>query len=314
MKWAVSLWDPKLSVKPSILTRVEETDTIPKVPQLLWPTLQAVRNLGGSGSVREINAEVARIEQFTDEQRAEIHNDGPETRLEYRGRWTLSHLKIMGLLDNPGCRGIWELAGRGGEVTEDEIPELHKQKLREQRQQNRSKAAKVKAEHIEVLAEAVPEDEVDDWKTELLAELMAIDPGAFERLAERLLRRAGFVNTAVLGRTGDGGIDGQGVYRVSLVSFPVFFQCKRYKGTVGAREVRDFRGAMAGRGEKGLLITTGRFTADAEAEATRDGAPPVDLIDGEQLCDLLKDFGLGVITTTRTVEDVHVDTAFLRRI
>jgi restriction system protein len=164
------------------------------------------------------------------------------------------------------------------------------------------------------VAEALPEDEIDDWKSGLLAELLDMAPDAFERLSERLLRRAGFVNTAVLGKTGDGGIDGQGVYRLSLVSFPVYFQCKRYKGSVGAPAVRDFRGAMVGRGDKGLLIATGRFTTDAQAEATRDGAPPIDLIDGEQLCELLKDYQLGVETVIRQVEDVRIDTDFLRRI
>ena len=116
--------------------------------------------------------------------------------------------------------------------------------------------------------------------------------------------------STVTGKSGDGGIDGLGVYRLGLVSFPVFFQCKRYQGSVGAGAVRDFRGAMAGRGDKGLLITTGSFTADAKKEATRDGAPPVDLIDGDRLCELLKRYDLGVSTTTRTVEDITIDTAF----
>jgi restriction system protein len=127
-------------------------------------------------------------------------------------------------------------------------------------------------------------------------------------LARRLLREAGFVSATVTGKSGDGGIDGIGVYRLSLVSFPVFFQCKRYKGSVGAGAVRDFRGAMSGRGDKGLLITTGSFTADAKQEATRDGAPPVDLIDGERLCDLLKEHKMGV--SVRLVEDVEVSPEF----
>jgi len=135
-------------------------------------------------------------------------------------------------------------------------------------------------------------------------------PDGFERLAQRLLREAGFISATVTGRSGDGGIDGLGVYRMSLVSFPVFFQCKRYIGSVGAGAVRDFRGAMAGRGDKGLLLTTGTFTGDAKAEATRDGAPPLDLIDGNRLCDLLKAYDLGVRTTTRQVEEVQVDPEF----
>ncbi len=103
-------------------------------------------------------------------------------------------------------------------------------------------------------------------------------------------------------------------YRLSLVSFPVYFQCKRYRGTVTSGAVRDFRGAMVGRGEKGLLITTGSFTKDAQKEASRDGAPPVELIDGERLCDLLKDYGLGVAVKQRLEEDVVVQPGLLQRV
>lgn len=180
----------------------------------------------------------------------------------------------------------------------------YKAQLREARRANR-------------LAGAEQEDGLDedesvprDWKERLLEVLLEVPPDSFERLARRLLREAGFVSATVTGKSGDGGIDGIGVYRLSLVSFPVFFQCKRYRGSVGAGAVRDFRGAMSGRGDKGLLITTGSFTADAKQEATRDGAPPVDLIDGERLCDLLKEHKLGVRTIVRQVEDVQVSPEF----
>ncbi|MHB1986631.1 MAG: restriction endonuclease [Acidimicrobiales bacterium] len=123
------------------------------------------------------------------------------------------------------------------------------------------------------------------------------------------MREAGFVNVTVTGKSGDGGIDGVGVYRMSLVSFPVFFQCKRYKGSVTAGDVRNFKGAMLGRGEKGLLITTGTFTRDAQNEAVRAGAP-VELIDGDRLCDLLKEFNLGVEVSERIEEVVTVVPGF----
>lgn len=149
-----------------------------------------------------------------------------------------------------------------------------------------------------------------DWKEQLIELLLELPPDRFEHLARRLLLEAGFTSATVTGRTGDGGIDGIGIYRLSLVSFPVFFQCKRNKGSVRAGSVRDFRGAMAGRGDRGLLITTGTFTAEAKQEATRDGAPPIDLIDGERLCDLLKEHRLGVRTEHRQIEDVTVDAGF----
>jgi restriction system protein len=143
------------------------------------------------------------------------------------------------------------------------------------------------------------------WKDQLLAALRALRSDAFERLTQRILREAGFLKVEVTGRSGDGGIDGIGVLRVNLLSFQVLFQCKRYQGSVGAGAVRDFRGAMVGRSDKGLLITTGTFTPDAKREATRDGAPAIDLIDGDQLCDLLKQLKLGV--RTEMVEKMIVE-------
>lgn len=132
-------------------------------------------------------------------------------------------------------------------------------------------------------------------------------PSAFERLCQRLLREAGFTKVEVTGKTGDGGIDGTGVLRMNLLSFQVIFQCKRWQGSVGSSTVRDFRGAMVGRADKGLILTTAAFTADARREATRDGAPAIDLVDGEGLCDLLKEYRIGL--SVRMVEEVTIDVA-----
>src|SRR2546421_6736738 len=148
------------------------------------------------------------------------------------------------------------------------------------------------------------------WKDVLIGRLLELPPDGFERLAQRILREAGFVNVTVTGKSGDGGIDGAGTYRISLVSFPVYFQCKRYKGVVTPGTVRDFRGAMAGRGEKGLLITTGSFTRNAQAEAVRDGAAPVELIDGDRLCDLLREYRIGVEVRERIEQVVAVNPGF----
>lgn len=131
-------------------------------------------------------------------------------------------------------------------------------------------------------------------------------PSAFERLAQRLLRESGFVQVEVTGRSNDGGIDGTGILRLNgLLSFHVIFQCKRWQGPVGPAIVREFRGAMAGRADKGLIITTSNFTKEALKEATREGAAAIDLVDGTQLVEMLKTFGLGV--NVRQVEDVTID-------
>jgi restriction system protein len=148
-------------------------------------------------------------------------------------------------------------------------------------------------------------DSQESWKDKLINALLNLKPDAFERLAQRILREAGFIKVEVSGRSGDGGIDGVGVLRVNLLSFRVLFQCKRYQGTVGAGTVREFRGAIAGRTDKGLIITTGTFSADAKREATRDGALAIDLIDGDLLCDLMKNLKLGI--RIEMVEKISID-------
>lgn len=270
---------------------------IPQYQRLLWPTLEALRELGGSGSIEEIVERVLEAGKYSDEQQSVLHKDGPSTELEYRLAWARTYLKGMGLATNSE-RAVWSLTDEGRTVPESEIEPLRQKYIAEVRDRRKRSQA----------GESGEEGEPGEitWQQQLLDELMKLSPDAFERLAKRLLREAGFVSAIVTGRPGDGGIDGLGVYRVSLVSFPVFFQCKRYVGSVGSGAVRDFRGAMTGRGDKGLLITTGTFTSEAKAEATRDGAPPLDLIDGTRLCELLKQYGLGVRTLVRTVEDVEI--------
>jgi len=294
------------------------TGDVPPYHELLWPALQAVGELGGSASISEIVETVIKREGFSDAQQAVLHNDGPETEIGYRLAWARTYLKGMGLLTN-SSRGVWALTDNGTALLTDPSATDN---------QRSERILELRARYLTNLRTArktrLPQDdgEPDDeqlptersWKEQLLEQLMSMAPDAFERLAKRLLREADFDSVNVTGKSGDGGIDGLGVYRLGLVSFPVFFQCKRYRGSVSPSAVRDFRGAMAGRGDKGLLITTGTFTADAKKEATRDGAPPIDLIDGDRLCELLKRYDLGVRTTIRTVEDVGIDAAFFAEI
>lgn len=281
--------------------------TTPSYYDLLWPTLRAVIGMDGSGRLDEINRTVIENESYTEQQQAVLHGDGPQTEIEYRLAWARTYLKGMGLLDN-STRGVWSVTEAGRQAEEKELAGLHADYTRRARERSRQRRRQKSPETEDGNgAEA-------DWKEELLDLLLKVPPDRFERLARRLLREAGFINTTVTGKSGDGGIDGIGTYRVSLISFTVFFQCKRYAGSVGAGAIRDFRGAMTGRGDKGLLITTGTFTAEAKQEATRDGAPPIDLIDGDALCDLLKQYELGVQTKLRQVEEVELFADFFDEI
>ena len=287
---------------------------LPAYQDLLLPTLVAVRELGNSGSINEIVDVVNRREEFTEVQQSILHKDGPETEIRYRQAWARTYLKGMGLLDN-SVRGVWTLTDAGtvllndpgldGATRLDRIQSLRSEYIAETREKRRGRTPQTQPETA-----LEPGAEVEDWQEQLLDALLSMKPDAFERLAKRLLREADFDSVNVTGQSGDGGIDGLGVYRLGLVSFPVFFQCKRYRGSVGSGAVRDFRGAMAGRGDKGLLLTTGTFTSDATRETTRDGAPPVDLIDGARLCELLKRYAVGV--KTEMVEQVTVDRAFFK--
>jgi restriction system protein len=268
----------------------------------MWPTLQVVQSLGGSARIDEISEGVIEREGFTEEQQQVMRRpDDHMSMIDYRLAWARNYLKNIGALEN-SARGVWAITENGQDLQEDEIPERIRQYKREYYQQRKLQ------QEVDDPGEATEDEVEEDWTEVLLDRLLAMDPASFERLTQRLLREAGFRNVEVLGRSGDGGIDGVGVYRVSLVSFPVYFQCKRYKGSVASAAVRDFRGAMSGRGEKGLLITTGTFTKGAREEATRDGAPPVELVSGDDLCDLLREYELGV--SVRLVEVPEVDVAF----
>src|SRR5664279_521430 len=297
------------------------TGLVPSHDSMMWPMLLSVAELGGSGSISEISDAVIKRQRYSDAQQAVLHNDGPQTKIDYRLAWARSGLKLAGFLIN-SSRGIWSLTEAGDDLVRIGEPDgprqLHdkwKAATRTLRRQTGGATRTPPGEEPANLgSDGTRPDGEEGWKNQLLQSLMAMDPAGFERLAQRLLREADFISVNVTGRSGDGGIDGLGIYRLSLLSFPVFFQCKRYRGSVASSAVRDFRGAMAGRGDKGLLITTGTFTADAKAESTRDGAPPVDLIDGDRLCDLLKEYELGVRTEVRQVEDITVDTSFFTEV
>lgn len=290
----------------------------PTFDALLWPTLKALRAMGGSASNEELVAKIIEIENISEQAAAIIHSDHRQTKLSYNLAWAKTYLKKVGAIDN-SSRGIWAITEVGEKMTEADalrVPSVVRKQDFERR-----KSALNEAETVDETAEenssesAMRADQSppeESWKDRLLTALRAMEPSGFERLAQRLLREAGFIKVEVTGRSGDGGIDGQGVLRVNLLSFQVLFQCKRYQGTVSAGAVRDFRGAMVGRSDKGLIITTGTFSNDAKREATRDGAPAIDLIDGDHLCDLLKDLKLGV--HTEIVERIVIETDWFARV
>ncbi|MEA2597484.1 MAG: restriction system protein [Thermomicrobiales bacterium] len=285
---------------------------IPPYDKMLWPTLQAIKDSGNSGSNQEIEDRAIEIAGYNEDQLSVLHGDGPQTEISYRLAWARTYLKAVGALEN-SSRGIWSITDYGENLTEADmagiparVRAMSSRKVR--RSQNKETQERQRSE---VLAPVPNEPRIftstifEEWRDNLLEVVQSMSPASFEKLCQRVLRESGFTRVEVTGRSGDGGIDGIGVLRIALLSFHVFFQCKRYKGSVGAAAIRDFRGAMVGRTDKGLFITTGSFTPDAKREATRDGAPVLDLIDGDTLGRILKDLNLGV--STRQVEEVSID-------
>ena len=280
--------------------------SLPRVDDLYQPTLQALAKLGGSASVEELEDAIASALGATQEQLDMTYPKSGAPVLNDRMSWARSWLKFPRFVDNPK-RGVWVLTEEGRSIAEKSNSELRKIVWDAYKAVTAAKAGQAVEE------ESSPQNADADttrWSDQLLQRVQNLEPAAFERLCQRMLRESGFTRVEVTGKSGDGGIDGAGVLRVNLISFQVLFQCKRYKGSVGSSVVRDFRGAMQGRADKGLIITTGTFTADARREATRDGAPAIDLLDGEALCGLLKDLRLGVEVRPVTTEQIIVDEAF----
>lgn len=271
------------------------------------PVLRALRDLGGSARPREVVERVARDERVPDSVLDALNPAGGQ-RFSNQVHWARFYLADAGYIDR-SKHGVWKLTERGvgaGTLSDQEIDALVEDVAARSRGERQPKLAAVptaptrpaKPElNAEDAEEELPPDEQQDrdYRARLIGVLRALPPSGFERLCQRLLREAGFEQVIVTGKSGDGGIDGHGLLSLNpFVSFRVLFQCKRYQGAVTPSQIRDFRGAMQGRADKGLILTTGSFTTEARREASRDGAPPIELVDGEKMIELFAKLELGL--------------------
>jgi restriction system protein len=289
------------------------SDRMPTFDLLMNPLLDALFELGGSGSIDEIYEKVIEMQNIDDELASVPHNPDKSnlTEIGYRLAWARTYLKKYGFLEN-STRGVWALTQLARAKRKVDPKDVAKTVREADKAASQKKLRKTSREsEIELHDDS---SAANSWQEELYHLLTKeIPPDAFERLTQRLLRESGFVQVEVTGRTGDGGIDGKGIAKIhGFMSFHVIFQCKKYQGSVSAGDIRDFRGAMVGRADKGLFITTGTFTPAAIKEATRDGAPPIDLVDGEHLAEKLKEFQLGI--KTEMIEKVTLDKQWFRNL
>jgi restriction system protein len=265
------------------------------------PLIETLKELGGSGRPSEVIEMIAANQRPNEKMYEQLQNG--QTRLANQIHWSRLYLVKTGYIDS-SQRGIWSLTEKGlySSLTSQEVLEL----VREVRRQSpNNENLGTTEDELAQTDTQVSVQPIEDHRTQLITLLKNLPPSGFERLCQRILRESGFEKVEVTGRSNDGGIDGKGILRINpLVSFSVSFQCKRYSGSVGSSVIRDFRGSIMGRADKGIILTTGSFTAEASKEATRDGAIPIELVDSEKLLSMLEQLELGVKTKTVVVYEV----------
>ena len=269
----------------------------------MGPLLDALKKLGGSGTPQEVSEAIAEQFKLPDKKREELTPSGIP-RFHNQVCWARQYLVWEGYLES-SKRGVWQLSSTGAKKNIDNEEarkifikwvDIHAKKRKEKKQQDTKK-------NSFPLSEEVYDDVVqksDSYKEELISILRSLAPRGFEELCLLLLRENGFENLKLTGRGRDGGIDGISTLRINpFVSFKVLFQCKRYnyKNSIKREQIGDFRNAMLGRADKGIFITTGYFSTEAEREANRDGAPPIELVDCDKLIEMFEKTELGLKAT-----------------
>jgi restriction system protein len=264
----------------------------PEFVRFFRPILSILRESGATGTPAEIVDRSIEIAGVSEQEQQAVNKNG-QSRIRNQVHWARQYLVWAGFLDS-SRRGIWTLTekGRLADLSKLNPLDVFKTVQKEKKQVVIEKQSPDRPD-----SEPAPDDEeLLPHRVRILEIIRSLPPEGFERLSQRLLRESGFQHVSVTGRTGDGGIDGIGTLQMNpFVSFNVLFQCKRYKGAVTPSQVRDFRGAMMGRADKGIIISTGTFTLEAKKEARRDGVPPIELVDGEALVNMFEKLEVGLI-------------------
>lgn len=280
----------------------------PEFIKFFQPIIEVLKNLDGSGKASEVTDIVIETMKIPENDLDIVLKSGT-SRIKNQIHWARMYLVNAGIIDS-SQRGVWSLTEKGLKTNLSEHQQVYDlfKKVHEKFETKDSNLKVKKADIDQKAAEDLPAVDAEGYKDRLLKILRELPAPGFERICQRLLREAGFKKVTVTGKSGDGGIDGEGILEVNpLMSYKVLFQSKRYKdgSSVTASQVRDFRGAMQGRADKGIIITTGRFTQDSKKEALRDGAPPIELVDGDGLIELFEknELGLKPLKTYEIVDE-----------
>jgi len=269
---------------------------IPRYKDLIVPTFQALKTLGGSGNNDDILAQIIADLRLSNEIVDAPHKGSTSmTELAYQAAWARTYLKNCGIISNT-TRRVWVISPDFVHSETVDAKVIIATVTKQNSDKRKSKAADTIVSNDTPTDDGIEEpDEIKSWRVKLSEILHSMDPYGFERLAQRILRECGFSQVEVTKKSGDGGIDGTGKLKINgIFSFNVAFQCKRYSGIVGASAIRDFRGSLTTDIEKGVLITTGTFSKAAKEEASNPGKQQIDLIDGEELMNKIAEYGIGV--------------------
>jgi restriction system protein len=296
--------------------------TVPEYQSFMLPLLNLASDQR-EHSLTEAYDIMAKQFNVTDEERDELLPSGRQSRFENRVGWASTYLKKAGLVKSTG-RGKFRITERGQEVLKGhptvvdnaflaQFPEFQEFKSRPSNKQNDS--SEETEEH-----DKTPDEILDssyqilrrDLAQDLLDRIKNNSPRFFENLVVDLLVAMGYGGSRkdageVIARTGDGGIDGI-IKEDKLGLDVVYIQAKRWDGTVGRPIVQAFAGSLEGqRARKGVLITTSQFSQDARDYVSRIEKKIV-LIDGEELTQLMIDYGIGVAEiASYTVKKVDLD-------
>jgi restriction system protein len=282
----------------------------PQFVRYMVPVMEALQELGNSGTPSEVRDIVAKNLKLSDEVLDAQLKSG-ESRFVNQIHWAKFYLAKCGLVVSSE-RGVWTLTDKAlkSPITQSDALELFKQVHTQWGKKQSAETPELRPGQQDENEELAPSDSgpppMGDYRVELLNILKSLPPDGFERLCQRLLRESGFQQVEVTGKTGDGGIDGKGILQINpLMSIYAVFQAKRYDGTVGSPDITRFRGAMSGRTDKGIFITTGTFSTSAKKEATREGAPPIELVDADKLISMFERLELGL--KPKTIYEIDED-------
>jgi restriction system protein len=289
---------------------------IPDYQTMMLPLLQlAASDPDREFALQEAVNALAQSFRVTEEERRELLPSGRQATFTNRVGWASTYLKKAGLLESTR-RGYFKIARRGLEVLAQNPSAINVAFLRQfpefvEFQATRSEPRDNGREATELVNLRTPEESLEveyqkireNLASQLLERIKQASPAFFERLVVELLVKMGYGGSRIdagkaVGRSGDGGIDG--IIKEDKLGLDVIYvQAKRWdENTVGRRDVQQFAGALQGqRANKGIFLTTSRFTSEAQDYVSKIGSKIV-LIDGEQLAQLMIDHNVGVSPST----------------